>query len=98
MDNVFYVQLAPAIFGNVAGKAGVTITITLQHPLSRGTVTLRSLNPLDKPVITMNYLEDDEDVQELIKGDVIMVAEAYKLIKTTDIVTHKGILFLEHLL
>jgi choline dehydrogenase len=40
----------------------------LCHPKSRGTITLRSADPNDKPVITHSVIGDPEDVQGLIKA------------------------------
>lgn len=38
------------------------------NPRSRGTVTLRSDNPYDPPVIDPNYLADPKDVDDLVEG------------------------------
>ncbi len=37
-------------------------------PRSRGTVTLRSADPLDKPVIDPHFLEDADDLERLARG------------------------------
>lgn len=42
-----------------------------QHlqPRSRGTITLRSLDPFDSPVIDPNYLEDPRDLDDIVDGN-----------------------------
>jgi len=44
----------------------------LPHPKSRGSVTLRSANPLDPPKILYNLLTDPWDVEELRRGHRLM--------------------------
>ena len=41
---------------------------TLVRPYSRGTLTLRSSNPLDAPVIHANYFSDPRDTQAILEG------------------------------
>jgi choline dehydrogenase len=48
--------------------AGITLVPVIAQPESRGSVRLRSSNPLDPPVIRPNYLSSDDDVQVLIYG------------------------------
>ena len=38
------------------------------RPRSRGQITLKSANPLEKPLMTFNYLQDPEDLAEMLKG------------------------------
>ncbi len=38
------------------------------RPRSRGEVTLKSANPLEKPLMTFNYLKDPEDLTEMVNG------------------------------
>ena len=49
-------------------KNGVTLNACLLRPASRGTVRLRSANPLDKPLIDNNYLAEPEDLRLEIAG------------------------------
>jgi choline dehydrogenase len=44
------------------------IHIDQLRPRSRGQVTLKSANPLDKPLITFNYLQHPEDLSEMLNG------------------------------
>jgi len=48
--------------------AGITLVPVVAQPESRGSVRLRSGNPLDPPVIRPNYLSSDEDMQVLVYG------------------------------
>jgi choline dehydrogenase len=51
----------------VDGPTFVFVPI-LAKPQSRGTITLRSSNPLDPPVIHPHYLESETDLQVFLKG------------------------------
>jgi choline dehydrogenase len=44
----------------------VSTFISLLHPKSRGTVTLRSADPADRPVVQLPFFADDGDVSDLI--------------------------------
>jgi choline dehydrogenase len=46
----------------------VSLTVSLVRPQSRGSVTLRSADPFEPPVILANYLQADADVAALIEG------------------------------
>ena len=48
--------------------AGITLVPVVARPESRGSVTLRSSNPMDPPVIDINYLSSDVDVGVLQYG------------------------------
>ena len=48
--------------------SGFVATVCLNHPQSRGSVSLRSTSPVDSPVIQMNYLQSESDVQKLVAG------------------------------
>lgn len=45
---------------------GVNIITTLNHPFSTGSVTLSSKDPLAKPIINLNLLQDDRDMSRLV--------------------------------
>jgi choline dehydrogenase len=47
---------------------GFTILPTLLHPKSRGFVKLRSSDPLAAPVIQPNFLQEKEDMDQLVTG------------------------------
>ncbi|MDF5711319.1 MAG: GMC family oxidoreductase N-terminal domain-containing protein [Nostoc sp. S4] len=47
---------------------GFTGLIALVHPENIGSVSLRSPNPQDAPVIRLNYLQSQSDVQKLVEG------------------------------
>lgn len=46
----------------------ITITVSLVFPKSRGGITLRSADPLAAPVIRANYLQEQADVNALVRG------------------------------
>ncbi len=46
----------------------ITITVSLVFPKSRGEVMLRSGDPLASPIIRANYLQDQADVNALVRG------------------------------
>ena len=46
----------------------VTLTIALSQPASRGSVTLRSADPLAAPVIAANYFAEPRDLEALVDG------------------------------
>jgi choline dehydrogenase len=48
--------------------AGITLTPVISQPESRGTVRLRSSNPLDPPLLSLNYMSTDNDVHVLVYG------------------------------
>lgn len=48
--------------------AGITLVPVVARPESSGSVTIRSSNPLEPPVVDTNYLSSDEDVNVLLYG------------------------------
>lgn len=46
----------------------ITITVSLVFPRSRGAITLRSADPLAAPIIRANYLQEQADVDALVRG------------------------------
>ncbi|XP_030762840.1 glucose dehydrogenase [FAD, quinone]-like [Sitophilus oryzae] len=53
---------------NINTSSDILIYTCLMHPKSRGSVTLKSNSPLDKPLINPNYLAEDEDIETLYRG------------------------------
>jgi len=51
---------------------GFSILPTLLHPKSRGTVSLFSADPKAAPIIQPNFLEEKEDLAQLVKGGKIV--------------------------
>ncbi|XP_076268813.1 glucose dehydrogenase [FAD, quinone]-like [Rhynchophorus ferrugineus] len=49
-------------------SSDIIVMPILLHPKSRGSVTLKSNSPLDKPLIDTNYLAEDDDVEILYQG------------------------------
>ena len=57
--------------GSVPGGNGLTLNSYHLRPRSRGTVTLRSNNPSDPPVIDLNAFADPYDLDRAVDGIVI---------------------------
>lgn len=55
-------------FSNVAFREGFSMYPIVNRPKSRGRISLRSLDPLDHPIIEANYLSDPRDTFTLIEG------------------------------
>ncbi|MDZ8185315.1 MAG: GMC family oxidoreductase N-terminal domain-containing protein [Nostoc sp. ChiSLP02] len=51
---------------------GFTATVCVTNPESRGSVSLGSAFPKDPPLIRMNYLQSESDLQKLLAGIKIM--------------------------
>ncbi|XP_050310086.1 glucose dehydrogenase [FAD, quinone]-like [Anthonomus grandis grandis] len=68
------------VFKSLQQHNDINVNIELLHPLSRGTVTLQSKNPIDFPVIDPNYFSDPEgvDLENMYRG----VLEALKFNET----------------
>jgi choline dehydrogenase len=47
---------------------GIKLHVTLLRPRSRGSVSLRSGNPADRPLVDPDYLGDPRDLQQLLGG------------------------------
>ena len=47
---------------------GFTTSVSVTHPKSRGSITLKSIDPFDYPVIDPQYLTDQRDIKEFIAG------------------------------
>lgn len=57
-----------SLFEGLADQHGVTVMPVLLKPKSRGTVRLRSSDPLDPPKIDPKYLSNSQDIKHLIEG------------------------------
>ena len=54
--------------GYAPSDSGFTGAVALDRLQNLGSVTLRSTDPKDAPMLQMNYLQHQEDVQKLIEG------------------------------
>lgn len=62
-------QVYKRLFEPISDDLTVFACVTqLLQPRSSGTVTLRSLNPFDPPVIDPNYFEDAGDLEDVVDG------------------------------
>ncbi len=66
--------------------SGFSASATQCRPRSRGTVQLRSADPLDKPRIVANYLTDPHDARVLVSGLKIL-RDIYRQPSFRDLVT-----------
>ncbi|MCC5972959.1 MAG: GMC family oxidoreductase [Rubellimicrobium sp.] len=81
------VYVDPDAEGKVENTYGMTISIVLQKPNSRGTVRLRSPDPYDAPLVSPNLLLDEADMKQMLSGlryflDVFRTAPLASKIKT----------------
>ncbi|CAG1973943.1 unnamed protein product [Fusarium graminearum] len=51
-----------------AGGSFITIFSTVMHPMSRGSVHINEKDPKGKPIIDLNYLNNEYDIQALVEG------------------------------
>ena len=67
-------RLGKKIFarGRKVAKPGIQIDINQMRPKSSGSVRLTSTNPLDHPLIDLNYYQNKSDLKELIEGVKVM--------------------------
>ncbi|XP_015907095.2 glucose dehydrogenase [FAD, quinone]-like [Parasteatoda tepidariorum] len=65
-------NLKPEVFSQVYSKYTFTpylgCLVHLMHPGSRGTITLKSADPEDPPLIDPNYFEDPSDVHDIVEA------------------------------
>ena len=75
--------------GTEAPDKFVTITVSLVQPKSHGEIRLRSADPLAAPVICANYLQEQADVNALVRGAKLArwfaEADAYQLLIADEI-------------
>ena len=58
--------------GQTLSGLGFTVTVSLTHPQNIGSVSLLSPDPKDPPIIRINFLQSQSDVQKLVEGIKIM--------------------------
>lgn len=68
LQHEFLPFLADFQSGKVIISDGFQYFVSQMRPFSRGQISLKSANPLDKPVIRFNYLTDSRDVSEMVAG------------------------------
>lgn len=69
LQHVFRPMLVPEYpEGPRPQRHGLTISSYVARPKSTGRMTLATANPLDKPVIDPNYLDDPYDVRAMLVG------------------------------
>ncbi|KAJ4123178.1 hypothetical protein NW768_009706 [Fusarium equiseti] len=74
LSNLSIPQLELILEANYVGAAGypggkfITIFSSVMHPMSRGSVHINPQDPKGKPIIDLNYLNNEYDVRALIEG------------------------------
>ena len=58
--------------GRAIARSGIKIDINLERPKSLGTVRLANSDPLISPLIDPNYLSDQQDLDDMVKGVRVM--------------------------
>ena len=56
-----------------------SFAVILSHPHSKGTIKLKSNDPLEDPLIDPKYFSDDREIETMIKG-ILLADKAYLLI------------------
>ena len=64
----FVIALATNHGRDVALRHGMSAHVLLLRPKSRGSVSLKSANPLDAPAIDMGYLSHPDDIGVMVEG------------------------------
>lgn len=72
---VYFFSVANSRFTALIDKQGITndgflMYPSLTRPLSRGTITLRSSNPFDYPIIDPKYFDNPQDFKVLVKINI----------------------------
>jgi choline dehydrogenase len=68
LQHEFLPFLADFQSGKVTISDGYQYFVSQMRPFSRGQISLKSANPLDKPAIRFNYLTDSRDTKEMVAG------------------------------
>ncbi|KAM0730958.1 Glucose dehydrogenase [FAD, quinone] [Formica fusca] len=64
------------VFGDYNGLDAFTIVPVLLRPKSRGRLTLRSTNPLDSPIVDVNYYDHEDDLNTMVQAIKIAIEVA----------------------
>lgn len=57
-----------ALYGEFSNGPSMTMNPCLLRAKSRGSVTLRSANPKDLPIVDHNYFDHPNDIKLMLKG------------------------------
>ena len=72
---------------------GLHLFTVIQQPFSRGTLKLKTKNPLDHPLMDPRYLEDEKDVEIILEGNNLLLKDGGQgnCFKTTNKIVNTGI-------
>jgi choline dehydrogenase len=59
---------SPALMAEAGVPVVAALRVALMRPVGHGRVTLRSADPAEQPVISLNYCEDPADMRRLMEG------------------------------
>lgn len=65
---VILFQIYESVFKDTDCQAVFACTVYNLQPKSKGTVTLKSDDPCDDPVVDPNYLDDKQDEDNIVDG------------------------------
>lgn len=67
-----------AVFKPLENKRAFQFLPMLLHPKSKGSLKLKSKNPIDKPILNPNYFDNEQDLETLVAGikEIIRVASS----------------------
>lgn len=88
---LFFLMILPPDYpeAGATNRHGITLTAYINRPASRGTLTLASSNPLDRPLIDFNYFSEAEDIRCAVAGVrwnlKILYAKAFDGIRGTEL-------------
>lgn len=61
-------EFCKEVFGGYEGADAFTIVPVLLRPKSRGKLSLRSRDPFQQPIIDINYYDDEDDMNTMVRG------------------------------
>ena len=62
-------QVIELLYGKLDNTEAIMVGGYVNHPLSVGSVRLRSNKPSDPPLIDTHYLEHPDDMNTMLEGD-----------------------------
>lgn len=72
-------EFSKDVYGDYKALDSFMIVPILLRPKSRGRVTLRSSDPLDPPIVNINYYDHEDDLYTMVQG-IKMVSILFILI------------------
>ena len=70
LQHKIFTLLQTSRYYNNVDRYGITMSIAVLHPKSRGSITLASGDPLDRPLIDPKLLTDPKDIEVAKAGQL----------------------------